>query len=88
MVREAQKKISISTYQNIEVIQGTVFDLHGISFDAIVTSNAFHHFEDQAAAIAQMYALLNTGGTLVLEEFCNDYILTKCMDIAYKLLEK
>ncbi len=88
MVREAQKKISTSKYQNIEVVHGTVFDLQDITFDAIVTSNAFHHFDDQAAAIAQMYALLDIGGTLVLEEFCNDYILTKCMDITYKLLEK
>lgn len=88
MVRVARKKAETSSYENIEVVQGTVFDLRDISFDTVVSSNAFHHFEDQPATIARIHALLKTGGTLVLEEFCNDYFPTWCMDITYKLLER
>ena len=47
MVHIARKKAEVSSYENIEVLQGTVFDLHNISFDGVVSSNAFHHFEDQ-----------------------------------------
>jgi demethylmenaquinone methyltransferase/2-methoxy-6-polyprenyl-1,4-benzoquinol methylase len=41
----------------------------GGSFDAVIVSDAFHHFADQDAAVREMRRVLRPGGGLVMLEF-------------------
>lgn len=39
------------------------------SFDAVIVSDAFHHFPDQDAAVREIRRVLRPGGVLVMLEF-------------------
>ncbi len=42
------------------------------AFDVVTCSNSFHHYPDQARAVAEMHRVLKPGGRLLLIDGCRD----------------
>ena len=47
------------------------------SVDVVCSTSAFHFFRDKQRALVEMKRVLNKNGTLVITDWCNDYILVK-----------
>lgn len=45
-------------------------------FDAVITMNALHYFDDPAAAIDEIKRVLRPGGRLVVTDWCRDFFTT------------
>ncbi len=51
------------------------------SFDTIVSCNMFHFIRRPVAALDEMFRVLRPGGTVVITDWCDDYITCKLCDI-------
>ncbi len=49
-------------------------------FDAVVSCNMFHLIRDPAGALREMLRVLKPGGTLVITDWCDDYITCRLCD--------
>jgi ubiquinone/menaquinone biosynthesis C-methylase UbiE len=47
------------------------------SFEWVVCVNSFHNFRQPATALAEMRRVLRPGGSLVLVDWCDDYLTCK-----------
>lgn len=50
------------------------------SFDLVVCANSFHHFRAPEKALSEFCRLLRTDGSLVLTDWCDDYLACKVCD--------
>lgn len=57
------------------------------SFDVIVSANAFHYFDDPLIALGEMKRVLKPDGTVVIMDWCRDYIICKICDIWLKVFD-
>lgn len=57
------------------------------SFDVIVSANAFHYFDDPLAALGEMKRVLKPEGTVVIMDWCRDYLICKICDILLKVFD-
>ena len=44
------------------------------SFDGLVCNNSFHYYQSPQAVLAEFHRVLRPGGTLVLADWCSDFI--------------
>lgn len=47
------------------------------AFDLVICANSFHYFAQPATALAAVHRSLRPGGTLVLIDWCDDYLTCK-----------
>ncbi|OWY65166.1 methyltransferase type 11 [cyanobacterium TDX16] len=57
------------------------------SFDAIVSASSFHYFDAPLAALAEMKRVLKPDGTLVILDWCKDYLLCRLCDLVLKVID-
>lgn len=57
------------------------------SFDVIVSANAFHYFDDPNAALAEMQRVLKPNGTVIILDWCKDYLLCRVCDIVLQFFD-
>ncbi len=50
------------------------------SFDCIVTTSVFHYFREPKTALNEFHRLLKPGGSLVITDWCDDYLTCKIYD--------
>ncbi len=50
------------------------------TFDCVVSCNAFHYIRRPLAALAEMQRVLRPGGTLVITDWCDDYLACRICD--------
>jgi SAM-dependent methyltransferase len=55
------------------------------SFDAVVTSNAFHFFRAPEEALREIRRVLRPGGALVVTDWCDDYLTCRICDRLLRL---
>lgn len=64
----------------LEVAFADALPFPDASFDTVVSLSAFHFFRDPRAALAEMRRVLRPGGTLVVTDWCHDYLACRVLD--------
>ena len=57
------------------------------SFDVVVSASALHYFDQPNVNLAEMRRVVKPGGSVVILDWCKDYILCRLLDIVLKLIE-
>ncbi|MCU0533038.1 MAG: methyltransferase domain-containing protein [Hydrococcus sp. Prado102] len=77
-------------YPNVsfEVASASALPFSSNSFDAIVSANAFHYFEEPDAALQEMKRVLKPDGKVIILDWCRDYLLCKICDFFLKVFDR
>ena len=88
MLAIAQQKCQ--AYPNVEfhIASATALPFASNSFDAIVSASAFHYFDDPLAALKEMKRVLKPDGTVIILDWCRDYLPCKILDIVLKVFDE
>jgi len=57
-------------------------------FDVVVSSSMFHYIRDPLTALTEMHRVLRPGGTLVITDWCNNYLTCKILDLYLRLFNR
>ena len=87
MLLVAQQKCR--AYPNVEFHTASVTSLPFVSnsFDIVISANAFHYFDRPLAALAEIKRVLKPDGTVVILDWCRDYLLCQICDIVLKVFD-
>jgi ubiquinone/menaquinone biosynthesis C-methylase UbiE len=89
MLGEAERKLAGLGYTNVELVLGSASDLsYETHFDYVLSTNVFHHFGDKERVFSQVRRALKPGGTFLVQDICDDFILMKVVDLAGKIGER
>ena len=80
MLQQAQQKFDLKNDDAmIELHQAPAeyLPVQDHSTDVVVTTNAFHFFRDKKRALHEIKRILRKNGTLVITDWCNDYLIVK-----------
>ena len=58
------------------------------AFDVVVTSSSLHHWADPATGLSEIRRVLVPGGTFVVTDWCDDYLMCKVCFFALWLLRR
>lgn len=89
MIEQANKKLAIASYQNVEFQLSSGHTLkYENEFDYILSTNAFHHFQNKGAIFSRVHRALKHHGIFIIQDICNDFLLMKLLDTSGKIGEK
>jgi len=89
MLEQAKQKLAEFTYDNVEFRVGSGSSLNYENyFDYVLSTNAFHHFDDKEEIFSIVWKSLKDNGTFIIQDICDDYLLMKIVDLAGKVGEK
>ena len=57
------------------------------SFDMVVSASALHYFDRPEVSLGEMRRVLKPGGSVVIMDWCKDYLLCRLFDVALRLIE-
>jgi ubiquinone/menaquinone biosynthesis C-methylase UbiE len=57
------------------------------SFDLIVSASAFHYFNEPAAALLEIRRVVKPTGSVVILDWCKDYLMCRLFDLVLKRIE-
>ncbi|HUF86775.1 MAG TPA: methyltransferase domain-containing protein [Thermohalobaculum sp.] len=69
----------------LEVASAEALPFPRAGFDTVVSISAFHFFRAPRAALGEMRRVLRPGGTLVLTDWCGDYLACRLLDRLLRL---
>ena len=58
------------------------------TFDAVVSTSAFHYFRRPDHALGEMHRVLRPGGRLVVTDWCHDYWTCRALDFVLRRVNK
>ena len=89
MVDRAKQNLSMFSYDNVEFSIGsaTSLDYHDY-FHYVISTNAFHHFENKELIFSRVWSSLRHDGIFMVQDICDDYLLMRIVDLAGKVGEK
>ena len=58
------------------------------SFDLVLSANALHYFDEPDASLAEMRRVLIPGGSVVILDWCKNYLMCRCFDFFLKRIER
>ena len=89
MITQARQKLAKFTYDNVEfrVGSGSSLDFESY-FDYVLSTNAFHHFDEKEEIFSRVWKSLKDNGTFLIQDICDDYVLMKMVDLAGKIGER
>ena len=89
MIEQASKNLVAAGYRNVAFQVGTASWLDfDDEFDAVLSTNAFHHFADKAGIFRRVWRSLKQGGCFVVQDICVDYLRMRILDLAGKISER
>jgi ubiquinone/menaquinone biosynthesis C-methylase UbiE len=89
MLGEAGRKLAELGYTNVEFVLGKASALgHEARFDYVLSTNAFHHFGDKEGVFSQVWRSLKPGGTFLVQDICDDFVLMRALDLLGKIGER
>jgi arsenite methyltransferase len=89
MLEQARRKLAELEYTNVEFVlqSASALDYTG-DFDYVLSTNAFHHFVGKKEVFSRIHKSLKPGGVLVIQDFCDDFVLMRLVDWLGKIGEK
>jgi ubiquinone/menaquinone biosynthesis C-methylase UbiE len=89
MIERAKQHLSATSFTNMEFKVGSAgsLDYNG-DFDYVLSTNAFHHFQEKEAIFNKVWKALKHNGTFIVQDICDDYLLMKIVDFMGKVGEK
>ena len=89
MIEQAERKVAELGYANVDFIVGSAGDLdYDGYFDYVLSTNAFHHFDDKEAVFSKVWRSLRHHGTFLTQDICDDFVLMRALDFIGRLGEK
>jgi arsenite methyltransferase len=89
MIERAKQKLARFTHCNVEFRVGSGSSINYENyFDYVLSTNAFHHFDNKEEIFSRVWKSLKDGGTFILQDICDDYLLMKMVDLAGKIGER
>jgi ubiquinone/menaquinone biosynthesis C-methylase UbiE len=88
MLAIAQQKCQDYPNVSFQVASASALPFVSNSFDAIVSANAFHYFDDPDAALQEIKRVLKPDGQVVILDWCRDYLLCKICDLFLKVFDR
>ncbi|MCF6290587.1 MAG: methyltransferase domain-containing protein [Desulfobacterales bacterium] len=86
MLAVARSKLGSSVKLYESPVENIPFpDCH---FDLVVSANAFHYFGSPEKALSEMFRVLQSGGHLVITDWCDDFIACRICDLFLRLIDK
>ncbi|PWT79325.1 MAG: methyltransferase type 11 [Acidobacteria bacterium] len=58
------------------------------TFDLVVTANSLHYFDKPSVSLAEMRRVLLPAGSLVILDWCKDYLMCRCFDFCFRRIER
>jgi ubiquinone/menaquinone biosynthesis C-methylase UbiE len=58
------------------------------SFELVISANSLHYFDKPSASLAEMRRVLLPRGTLVILDWCKDYLVCRCFDFFLRRIER
>jgi ubiquinone/menaquinone biosynthesis C-methylase UbiE len=89
MLGEAGRKLAGLGYTNVEFVLGKASALEcKARFDYVLSTNAFHHFDDKEGVFSQVWRSMKPGGTFLVQDICDDFVLMRALDLLGKIGER
>lgn len=80
MLYQAQAKFSVELPVRYAIANIEQLPFAPASFDVVLSCNAFHFASDREKAIGEVERVLAPGGTLVVTDWCGDYLFCRMLD--------
>jgi len=76
-------------YPNVEfhTASASALPFASNSFDVVLSANSFHYFDDPLVTLGEMKRVLKPNGTVVILDWCRDYLVCKICDIVLKVFD-
>lgn len=76
-------------YPNVEfhTASASALPFASNSFDVALSANSFHYFDDPLVTLGEMKRVLKPNGTVVILDWCRDYLVCKICDIVLKVFD-
>ena len=87
MLEIAQQKCQAYSKAFFLATSASVLPFSDHSFDVIVSASAFHYFDEPEPVLKEMRRVLRPGGTLVILDWCKDYLFCRLCDMVLKLVD-
>ncbi|MFY9984601.1 MAG: methyltransferase domain-containing protein [Chthoniobacterales bacterium] len=88
MLRLARKKCS--RYPNVAFLKAdaSALPFPDHSFDLVISASSLHYFNQPGASLAEMRRVLNPSGSVVILDWCKNYLICRCFDFFLKRIER
>lgn len=87
MLAIARQKLHVYPNVSFHVAPASALPFADNSFDVVVSANSFHYFDDPNAALAEIKRVVKPDGTVIILDWCKDYLLCKILDLVLKGLD-
>ena len=89
MIEQAKQKVAATGYANVEFRVGGAgsLDCCGL-FDYVLSTNAFHHFDQKEEVFSRVWRSLKPDGVFIAQDICDDYLLMRLVDLAGRVGER
>jgi arsenite methyltransferase len=89
MIEQAEHKLAELECTNVAFVVGNGAELvYDGCFDYVLSTNAFHHFGDKEGVFSRVWRSLKPGGTFLVQDICDDFVLMRAVDLLGKVGER
>jgi ubiquinone/menaquinone biosynthesis C-methylase UbiE len=81
-------KDKLSGREDLRIGYADILPWNGGSFDVVVSCNMFHYITHPVDALREMSRVLRPGGTIVLTDWCDDYIACRICNLYLRLTNR
>lgn len=87
MLSVAKQKCHAYPHVSFHTASASALPFVNHSFDVIISASSFHYFDNPQAVLAEMKRVLKPDGTVVILDWCKDYLLCRLCDIVLKVFD-
>jgi len=86
MLAQARQRLG----RHVPLVEGSseALPLSDRSVDAVVCTSALHYMTDAPRALCEMHRVLTPGGTLVLVDWCADFVTMRALDWVVRVVDR